>query len=428
MPKKYNATFESKSMNNYLSKWLRISFLNLVIVAFLGFFLRYKIAFYLPIIHQKFLLHSHSHFAFTGWISQSLMVLLIYFLSQNIGEYVYAKYRFILIANLTCSYGMLVSFLFQGYGLFSISFSTISILVFAIFSIYFWKDLNKIKTKNTAILWFKASLLFGLISSLGAFGLSYLMINKVNDQNLYLAAVYFFLHFQYNGWFLFAGMGLLADKLYFLEHERQKLKSIFFLFFIACIPAYFLSILWVSFSASIYILLICAVIAQVIGWGFMIKILIKNKVQISNQLSQSGKILLILSGIAFSIKLLLQTASIHPALSQISYGFRPIIIGYLHLVLLGVTTIFILGYIISFKLININKILIRGVLLFVIGIIINELLLMVQGVSAMSYIIVPYINEMLFTVAIIMLIGTFIIFTSTLARNIKSIIPNKSKS
>lgn len=404
-------------MNNYLSNWLRISFFNLFLVAFLGLILRYKITFYLPFIHQKFLLHSHSHFAFTGWISQTLMVLLVYFLSQKIGEFVFGKYRFILISNLTCSYGMLFSFLFQGYGLFSISFSTISILVFAIFSFYFWRDLSKIKTKNTAILWFRASLLFGLISSLGAFGLSFLMINRISDQNLYLAAVYFFLHFQYNGWFLFAGMGLLADKLYFLDHERQKLKSVFFLFFIACIPAYFLSILWASFSASIYILLIFAVLAQLIGWGFMLNIFFKNKAQISSQLSKNGKILLTLSGIAFSIKLLLQTASIHPALSQISYGFRPIIIGYLHLVLLGVTTIFILGYIISFKLININKILIRGIYLFVIGIILNELLLMLQGLTAMSYSIVPYINEMLFSVAIILLLGSFGIFRSSLKRN-----------
>lgn len=404
-------------MNNYLSKWLKICFLNLFLVAFLGLILRYKIAFSLPILHQKFLLHSHSHFAFSGWVTQSLMVLLIHNLSLKIGEHILEKYNLVLYANLVCAYGMLISFIFQGYGLFSISFSSLSILVFFVFSIKFWQDLNKIIVKNTSILWFKASLLFGIISSFGAFLLSYLMVNKITDQNYYLASIYFYLHFQYNGWFLFAGMGLLSDKLDFLKLERKKLQSVFFLFFIACIPAYLLSILWFPLPGSIYLLLIVAVISQLIAWALMIQIFINNGNKINEQIHPVGKTLFILSAIAFTIKLLLQTGSIHPALSQLSYGFRPIIIGYLHLVLLGVTTIFILGYIISYKLININKLLISGVFIFVVGIIINELLLMVQGVSAMSYIIIPFINEMLFGAAIMLFLGAFTIILGSLRGN-----------
>lgn len=399
-------------MNNFLSKWLSISFLNLFLVAFLGLILRYKIAFYLPFLNQKYILHSHSHFAFSGWITQSLMVLLIYYLSSKIGEQVFKKYRPLLYANLICSYGMLISFIIQGYGLLSISFSTLSILVSIVFTIYFWADLRWIKKKATSILWFKAALVFGIISSIGALSLSYLMANKITDQNWYLASVYFFLHFQYNGWFLFAGMGLLSDQLEFLIHERKKLYAIFYLFVFACIPVYFLSMLWIPFSIIIYLILIVAVISQLIAWAIMLNILSKNRIEISKQFSPQGKTLLILSGIAFTIKLLLQSGSIHPALSQLSYGFRPIIIGYLHLVLLGVTSIFIIGYIISLKLIVINKLLIAGTIVFVAGIIINELLLMIQGVAAMSYTAIPYINEMLLGAAIILLSGTSVMIIS----------------
>lgn len=399
-------------MNTYLSKWLSISFLNLFLVAFLGFILRYKIAYYLPLSNQKYILHSHSHFAFSGWITQSLMVLLIYYLSLKIGDHVLEKYRLLLYANLICSYGMLISFIIQGYGLFSISFSTLSILVSVAFTIYFWKDLNQINKKASSILWFKAALAFGVASSLGAFSLSYLMANKISDQNWYLVSIYFFLHFQYNGWFLFAGMGLLSDKLDFLIHEQKKLYYVFFLFFFACIPAYFLSLLWIPFFGSIYFLLIAAVIAQLIAWAILLNILFKNKVQISKQLSPQGKTLLILSAIAFTIKLILQSGSIHPALSQLSYGFRPIIIGYLHLVLLGVTSIFIIGYVISFELIKINKLLISGTIIFVSGIIINEILLMIQGVAALSYKAIPYINEMLLGAAMILLSGTLVMIIS----------------
>ena len=406
-------------MNTFLSKWLSISFLNLFLVAFLGLILRYKIAFYLPFLNQKYILHSHSHFAFSGWITQSLMVLLIYYLSSKIGEQVFEKYRPVLYANLICSYGMLISFIIQGYGLLSISFSTLSILVTSVFTIYFWADLKCIKKKATSILWFKAALVFGIISSIGALSLSYLMANKTTDQNWYLASIYFFLHFQYNGWFLFAVMGLLSDKLEFLIHEQKKLNAIFYLFFFACIPAYFLSILWIPFNVIIYQILILAVILQLIAWAIMLNIFFKNSRAISKQFSSQGKSILILSAIAFTIKLLLQSGSIHPALTQLSYGFRPIIIGYLHLVLLGVTSIFIIGYIISFKLIIINKLVIKGTIVFVAGIIINELLLMTQGVSALSYIALPYINELLLVAALILFIGTITISVGNLVKPVE---------
>lgn len=398
-------------MNKFINNWLTISIFNLLLVALLGFVLRYKIAFYLPFVEQKYVLHSHSHFAFSGWITQTLMVLLVYYLSIKIGVQILEKYRWLLYANLITSYGMLVCFIIQGYGSFSITFSTLSIFVSYIFAIYFWKDLNRLKERTTSILWFKASLLFNVFSSLGAFSLAYMMANKMTDQNLYLASVYFFLHFQYNGWFLFAGMGLLTDKLETITQEGKKLQHyVFLLFSFACVPSYFLSILWSPFSESIYLLLIAAVIAQLAGWILMLNIFIKNRTLISQQFSKYGKSLLCLSAIAFTIKLLLQSGSIHPELSHLSYGFRPIIIGYLHLVLLGVTSIFILGYIISFRLIDINKTLIKGTFVFVSGIIVNELLLMVQGVAALNYTGVPGINEMLLIAAFILFTGILIMF------------------
>lgn len=393
-------------MNRFLNRWLTISFLNLLLVAFLGFVLRYKIAFYLPFVEQKHVLHSHSHFAFSGWITQTLMVLLVYFLSLKNGENIIKKYRWLLYANLITSYGMLVCFIIQGYAFFSISFSTLSIFVSYFFAVKFWKDLNRIKKKQLSHLWFKSALIFGALSSIGAFGLAFMMATKMNDQNWYLASIYFYLHFQYNGWFLFAGMGLLADKLQSIIAARKSLHYAFLLFCFACIPAYFLSVLWVPFSGSIYLILIAAVIAQLAGWMLMLNVFVRNKVFISQQFSQYGKVLLILSAIAFTIKLLLQSGSIHPELSQLSYGFRPIIIGYLHLVLLAVTSIFMIGYIISLELIPLTRLLLTGVFTFVAGIIINELLLMVQGVAALSYTAIPYINEYLLIAALILLSGT----------------------
>jgi len=399
-------------MNSFLSKWLSISILNLSFVAALGLILRYKIAYSLPFLDQKYILHSHSHFAFSGWITQTLMILMIFYLSKTLGKEINSRYYWLLYANLISSYGMMISFILQGYGLYSISFSTLNIFAFYAFAFYFWHDLNRIKEKSTTILWFKAALVFGFISSFGAFNLAYMMANKMSNQNVYLTSIYFFLHFQYNGWFLFAGLGLLNDKLEFITGERKKLYRAFQLFCIACIPAYFLSILWMEFISNIYILLIAAVIAQLAAWIIILKVYYKNRSLIRQKITYYGKILLILSALAFTIKLILQSGSIHPELSHLSYGFRPIIIGYLHLVLLGVTSIFLLGYIVSFELIRINKLLIRGIFIFVGGVIINELLLMIQGVAALSYTAIPYINEMLLLAAVILFSGILIMLIS----------------
>lgn len=401
-------------MKKFLWSWLTVSFLNLIFVAFLGVILRYKIAFYLPFLEQKNILHSHSHFAFAGWVSQTLMILLIYYLSTVKGEEVIRKYRWLLYANLFSSYGMLISFIVQGYAAVSITFSTLSIFVSYAFALFYWRDLDRLKEQVLSHLWFKWALVFSVISSLGPFSLAFMMATGNNDQNWYLASVYFYLHFQYNGWFFFAGMGLLNDKLKLMPGTAKKLYYSFILFTSACIPAYFLSILWAPFSKGIYPVLIAAVICQLAGWFLILRLLVRNNELTRRLFLKPGRVLLMLSGLAFTIKLLLQAGSIHPALSQLSYGFRPIIIGYLHLVLLGVTSIFILGYIIALDLIPAGRTFMKGIFIFVAGIIINELLLMVQGIGALYYIIVPYIQELLLGAALILLAGIGVMFISSL--------------
>ncbi len=404
-------------MYNYYRKWLTISFLNLLIVATLGLLLRYKIAFYLPFIHQKDVLHSHSHFAFAGWITQTLMVLLV----QNLGTtssdiHRKNRYNWLLYANCITAYGMLITFFIQGYGFYSICFSTLSIFVSYVFAFQYWTDLNKQQVKKISHLWIKVSLLFSVLSSIGAFTLAYMMANKVMIQNWQLASVYFFLHFQYNGWFLFAGMGLLVSKLEYLKFNEQNLKWTFYLFCSACVPAYLLSVLWLQIPLIIYILVVLAVIAQLVGWIILLKVFVKTKTYFKAQSSKNGRLLLLLSAIAFTIKLLLQAGSVHPALSQLSYGFRPIIIGYLHLVLLAITSIFIIGYIVSFQLITITKKTMVGISIFVVGVLLNEILLMLQGVAALSYNIIPYIDSLLFITALILFIGIGIICIASIKR------------
>jgi hypothetical protein len=89
----------------------------------------------------------------------------------------------------------------------------------------------------------------------------------------------------------------------------------------------------------------------------------------------------------------------------LAFGFRPIVIAYLHLVLLGVITLFLIGYIFSNKNMALQKPLLIGILVFAGGIFFNELILMLQGIASFSYNSIPYTNELLLCAALIMFTG-----------------------
>lgn len=391
-------------------KWFRIALLNLFIVAVLGVVMRYKIAFSLPIVDQKHVLHAHSHFAFAGWITQALMVLMVSYLSSVSGVNVFARYKWILAANLVTAYGMLGSFPVQGYGAVSITFSTLCILVSYAFAFMYWRDLNSLAKEGTANKWFKAALVFSVISSAGTFALSFMTAAKISHPNWYLAAIYFYLHFQYNGWFFFACMGLLLHlfKSTGIQLPFRSEKIIFWLFACACVPAYILSALWLPIPEWVHSIVTIAALSQIAAWAMVIIPLLKN-IKLNTVLIGKGKWILALSGVALTIKFLLQFGSTFHFLSTLAFGFRPIVIGYLHLVLLGVMTLFIIGYVISIHVLRTNKKLIFGTLIFVCGILLNEGLLMLQGVAAIATSTIPYVNEMLLFAAVTMLGGILLL-------------------
>ena len=386
------------------SFWIRFSIFNLLLVAFLGLLMRYKIGFEFPLLDQKSLQHSHSHFAFAGWVSHTLMTLLISFLQKHDlkNNIAFKKYNSILIGNLICSYVMLFSFIIQGYGAVSITFSTLSIFASYWFAYVFFKDCKQIETKSTAVKWFKAAIFFNVISSLGTFALAYMMATKNIHQNEYLASIYYYLHFQYNGWFFFACMGLLLDYLKVTTSSNRIYSQSFILLFLSCIAGYFLSTLWLDLPLWIYIITDISAVVQVIIWYLLFKTIIKENKSIFVNLPGYLKYLIIFISLALSVKFLLQLGSTIPAVSELAFGFRPIVIAYLHLILLAIISLFLLFYVYANNFVVINKKTILGLILFSIGVVLNEVVLGIQGVASFSYTLIPFINEALFGIAILL--------------------------
>ncbi len=392
-------------MNQSLKRWLQISLFNLAIIALLGTLMRYKIAYAFPFIDQRNLLQGHEYFAFAGWLTQALMSLLVHTLVENGNKNAFSRYQPVLFTNLFAAYGNLLSYVFIGFSSFAVAFSALTIFASYWFAFMFWRDLNHYSPKSSSRSAFKAAVLFNVISSAGSFILAYMMITRDLQPDRYLATVYFYLHFQYNGWFFFACMGLLMHQLLKYGVSDKKLKSVYLLFVIACIPAYFLSALWLPVARWMYVTVVAAVGLQLIGWWKLIQILRNDTARIKKDFPPLSKFLFILSIVALTIKLLLQTGSVVPSLSILAFGFRPIVIGYLHLVLLGVITLFILSYITGLSLIPVNKITRAGIVIFTAGIILNELFLMIQGISDLYYHALPVMNPLLFVATFTMLAG-----------------------
>jgi hypothetical protein len=262
--------------------------------------------------------------------------------------------------------------------------------------------------------WASMGLLLNVFSALGPFSLAYIMASKNILQNFYSASIYFYLHFQYNGWFFFAAMALALN---LLPPNVLPLKQYFRIFAIAAVLTYGLSILWLKLPLWLHSIVAFSALIQLITWSLLV---IKFFKTIKNRQSDSYiRLLFYAAALALTIKFILQAVSVIPSLSQWAFRFKPIVIAYLHLALLGVFSFFILGYGIKMswlKLNNAARITLAG---FVTGVIINELLLVLQGIASFTSIFIPYINEMLLATALVLLASSAGLFISQLRRSAK---------
>ncbi len=388
-------------------RWLEIALINFCVVALAGVTMRYKINFALPGVDQKYLMHAHSNFAFVGWVSIALMTLMVRYLTLHGVVTNYRKYNRILIVNIIVAYAMFIAFIIEGYALFSITFSTLSIFISFLFIYFYWKDLSKVKEAGFSQSWLKAGLVLWAFSSLGAFMLAYLMAKHIMIQDLYFASMYFFLHFQYNGWFLFVCFGVFFAYLH--RHGLVRIASLsrrlFIIMVVTVVPTFFLSILWLRLPLALHWIANISALLQLVVLVYFIQMLHYIKKSETIKFHPATKWLWGMAGFAFILKVILQMLSILPFLSDFAFGFRPVIIGYLHLSFVGIISLFIFGYINEFIHRFSGKVSGIGMILFVIGFVVQEIILMMQGLEAMNVEPVKFASIALFYCAVLMAAG-----------------------
>ncbi len=370
-------------------RWAFLSLLNFCILAAVGVLLRYKIIFPLPSVHQKNLLHGHSHFAFSGWVGMALFTGIVWVIHRHHKSLDLEPYKRLFWLGQIAAFGMIFTFPFMGYKWPSIAFSTLSVIFSYLFAWRAWRDLRKAALPLPVAQWFRASFVMLLLSTLGTFFLAWLMMQKGQSQEWYIGSVYFFLPYQ-------AGC-----------HARPE---VFRLLVTASIPAYFLSALWMRLPAWMYWSAVAAGLLQLAALYYFSLLLFRCVRGAGAAVPGIVKWLWGFALLAFTLKILMQSISVIPSVTHFAFGFRPIVIGYLHMVLLGLVSFFLVGFLVQEKLIDrTSRAASFGLALFVFAVVVNEILLMVQGLYSIWMLPFPYVNQLLFGVAIMIFTGLLLV-------------------
>jgi hypothetical protein len=308
-------------MENRYPLWAIINF---VLLSIFGLLLRYMQVSGLPGGNYQFLLHAHSHFAFAGWMFFSISLLIIHSLFGN--DFPSAHRKVLLLTQLS-ALGMLVSFSVYGYHPVSISFSTLFILVGYWFTYLVCSKGNLKKKLNPAA----RSLIYGgliflCLSSLGPFALGPIAAAGLKNTPLYQDAIYFYLHFQMNGFMLLATLGLFAASC-LNRTDHGKIRVWLFAFIVSVVPLFFIFTLWADPPAWLWTLSLGATALNLVSW-------IKLSAHYWHERHQFS-FLVRAALTAISVKVALQVVMCIPAVGAWVFQERNLVIGYVHLLTLG---------------------------------------------------------------------------------------------
>jgi len=306
-------------------KQIFIALIYFLIAAFLGIFLRL-----FPVTNvsatYKYIIHTHSHIALLGWVYIGLTTLIFHlFIDKKITK----KYSILFWCTQITLLGMLFSFPITGYALFSIVFSTLFLFCSYWFFALFKKH-NTLQRESYSYKFINTSLLLMVISSIGPWAIGVIMNTLRSTSHWYKNAIYFYLHFQYNGWFIFCLLGLF---IYLLEKNKiaiskNKLSSFYKLMILSCCLTLFLSFLWIKPSPFIYGLAIIGVVLQLVALLKFHQIIKSTKTELKKLLKPYILFLLKFVYVLFIIKIILQLTTAIPYFAELASQITNFVIGY----------------------------------------------------------------------------------------------------
>ncbi len=393
---------------------IHIAILFFFISAAYGFLLRWQKLSSIPFNYRD-ILQAHSHVTFLGWGFLALISVVTYVFMPELVKKPFIKYSYWVMSGSII--GMLISFPLQGYKLFSILFLSIFLLSSYV---YLWQLYTLLKTKNTfAIKFIRTGILYYYLSSVAIWVIPIISI-RLGKIDLYHNAIYFYLHFLYNGFFVFTLFGMLVYYMQSLKLPiaKRNLSLFYLLTNLACLPAYALSLLWNEMPFYSIAIGFFGAVLQVISLLYLWRII---KVFIAST-SLKNKLLKLITIVvigSYFLKVLMQFAGSFPEITLHAVHYKPyFVIGYIHLFTLGFMSLFLFLLFKLFFNLGISK---WGISLFILGVVSSEVLLFSQGFLA--FFCQKNINNydlIMLMASFLMPLGLFVIGTNFLVNRLKS--------
>ena len=385
------------------------SVFNLLLLSIVGVILRLY-----PLIDSAFfdyknVLHAHSHFAFGGWVMPILLALVLKYFPEITGRISYRHLRNISVSILGSAYGMLLSFPFRGYAPVSIVFSTLSVFASVYMAIELWKATRQLNA--TSVLFLKAGLVFLVLSALGPFATAPLIAMGKAGTPLYYNVIYFYLHFQYNGWFTFATLAVLYKMIEKIGPAVNG-RLVYRLLAVGCIPSYFLSTLWSRPHGVFYFISMGAALMQLMAVVFLLKDL--KQLQWRRNFVE---LLFRAAILCFIVKNVLQAISAIPVIADLAWSHRNYTIAYLHMVLVGFISLGALSLMLKSTDNNVEPPVKTGLILFVFTFILTETFLVLNAaginiqIGDLSFQHLMFVISLLFPLAILLILTRMASYT-----------------
>jgi hypothetical protein len=356
--------------------WLLACFINFFIASLMGLLLRLMYVAPIECVNFQFLMHGHSHTAMLGWVYLMLYGLIVHFFVPKEAQQKPIYNRLFWVTQMAVL-GMMINFPIQGYALFSITFSTLHIFCSYYFCRLVWKDARPVTLPEKQLL--RTALFFMVFSTLGVWCLGPAVGLLGKASPFYQIAIQFFLHFQFNGWFLFAVLALFFNQ-FQADINRNQFHLFYRLLVIATVLTLALPVSWYLSNPIFYWINSLGVMVQLGSFLVFIKMIRPHFQSFFSKLQTIEKLVCGLALTSLGLKIIIQLVVLVPELAEVSHQIRNFVIGYIHLTMLGIITGFLLGFALRNELINRKNALVNwGIKLFLVGFVSTELLLFIQG-------------------------------------------------
>lgn len=389
----------------------------LVIVALTGLLMRALPL--LPSIGEPFesLRHAHSHLAFLGWVFSAFYLGFVHFFLPA-GSFDKPRFQQLFWLTQMVSVGMFAAFLYQGYGPLSILFLTFHTGLAYVFFIFFLKDWKREKRQPST--WFGVvAILAFFLSSLGPFAIPVIQMLENGSPSWMRMAIHFYLHFHYNGWFVF---GLLAIFFKILETNGIQISPRLTrwqwrLLAFSLLPSYFLyAPMAGKFDPTSPIL-------QAIGWLQWLGILLFSfqflNMKWASKLGETKacRFLLCFFVIFLFLKSTCELLGVQPLLTPIiERNNHFLTVGYLHLLFLGSVTPFIWWFSTKAGWVAAQKPLAKaGISLFAVGFLGSEASLFAMGMNWG----LPYFTQLILVFTGLLASGILLFFSAFFQKKLK---------